>query len=294
MTPLVHRPGRIIAVVPILVAVLAGCAGVTGDSEGAALRALAGAENGDATAERQALFDAQRQDPTDPRTLLAAATYYDRTGRPVLARQYYEAVLAHRRAVAMPEDGDRRSSPEAVAMKALARLDGTAIADRAAVAAIPIPAEARPSAERPAPPPTAAIDWDDDPVVRRFLIFSRLWQLGVVTANEFAERRYPNLGVLLPYAEAPPSIDVFADPPDADELAAALRATRPGKARTRLLDGLLPAKIATRTLPLKRSPAALADAEVRVRALKAAGLVTAAEAEREIQAIARLHMVATP
>ena len=126
-----------------------------------------------------------------------------------------------------------------------------------------------------------------DPAIGRFVTFTRLVGQGYATSAEFAARRYPNLGALLPYAEMPPASAIFLAPPDEADIIAKLKAAgSSAKERARILDGILPAKVAARTLSADHAQAALTAASARIRQLLQVGLVTADEADRETQAIA--------
>lgn len=294
-------PNRFLAAA-LLVLATSGCAGLPmgGDTDGAALRALSASETADAQAARYGLQEAQRQAPGDPRTLLAAARFQEKAGRPLLAREYYQAVLLHRRPVPMPPpvQGERLRSPEALASMALRRLDGNKPDADKVVASLP-PAskiETPPPAVHAKPqmaalqlPKLAADPLEDDPVIERFRAFTWWMASGLVTPDEFAARRYPNLGALLSYAEPPPALDLYAGLPDLDEVESRLRQGVGGKARVALLDSLMPANPKTRTAALDRKPKALDDAQARIDALVRTGLVTRAEYEREIAAIERLR-----
>lgn len=282
----------------VLVLATSGCAGLPmgGDPDGAVLRALSAS---DGPAARDALQEAQRQAPGDPRTLLAAACFHEKAGRPLLAREYYQAVLLHRRPVPMPPpvEGERPRSPEALASMALRRLDGGKPAPEKGAAAVPTAkvepppsvVDSKPQPAAPVPAKPAVDPFEDDPVIERFRAFTWWMASGLVTPDEFAARRYPNLGALLSYAEPPPALDLYAGLPDLDEVESRLRQGVGGKARVALLDSLMPANPKTRTAALDRKPKALDDAQARIDALVRTGLVTRAEYEREIAAIERLR-----
>ena len=125
-----------------------------------------------------------------------------------------------------------------------------------------------------------------DPAIHRFIIFTRLVAQGHATSAEFAARRYPNLGALLPYAEPAPAIAVFDPPPTEAEMIRQLQSAKSAKARTVVLNKLLPAKVTAHTLPAARNAAALAAASSLIQTLAEVGLVTPAEAARETAAIA--------
>lgn len=150
----------------------------------------------------------------------------------------------------------------------------------------PLPQAAVQMMTQSAPDPIEALA--TDPAVNRFLIFTRLVAQGAATSDEFAARRYPNLGALLTYAEPPPSVGIFIQPLDLETIAQKLRAAGSTKERTKILDSLLPAHVTTRTKPAGRSADALAAASNRIQSLLKVGLVTAAEAERETSAIASI------
>lgn len=230
-------------------------------------------------AERQAVA-ALRERPDDAYAMLALARTYEQTGRPDLARQYYQTIRALDPPGSAMIGSDRPQPLAAVAQAGLDRLAGPAVGE--------------PLAERPAASPANA--------ARRFAVLRDLVERGLVTPDEFAVRRTANLGALLPYSERPPALGLDWPPPGAEAVAGRLRALAAGlegrsltaaehaAERRTILDALLPAQP-----PLRRQapagpldPAALAAHLARLQELRGAGLIGAEEQARERAAAERL------
>lgn len=230
-------------------------------------------------AERQAVA-ALRERPDDAYAMLALARTYEQTGRPELARQYYQTIRAIDPPGSAMIGSDRPQPLAAVAQTGLDRLAGPAVGE--------------PLAERPPASPANA--------ARRFAVLRDLVERGLVTPDEFAARRTANLGALLPYSERPPAVGLDWPPPGAEAVAGRLRALAAGlegrsltpaehaAERRTILDALLPAQP-----PLRRQAAAgsldaatLAEHLARLQELRSAGLIGAEEQARERAAAERL------
>ncbi|CAA7613794.1 TPR-like protein [Magnetospirillum sp. LM-5] len=138
-------------------------------------------------------------------------------------------------------------------------------------------------------------------VAGRFRILKRLLDDGLITADEFARRRAANAGALLPYTLQPGAAGLERPIPSEDAVATRLRdltATLETRAitpaqhsaeRTVILDALLPDKpkrLDNPPLP-PRDMLEAGQAVGRLERLRAAGLITADEAQKERAAIER-------
>lgn len=255
--------------------------------------ALAELAKGDfAAAERHALA-AIGDEPGNPYALLAAALVYENSGRPQLARRYYETLAALQPA-AMSTLGDAPLPPRPVGDIALTGYRRLTPSPAIGVAASPSPA-----VEPPAVP--------DDPMAARFDILARLLSAHLIADAEYRERRAANLGGLLPYTAPPPPPRLRRPPPSADQFVQRLqalarnfemRAVGAGEyaaERGAVLDGLLPATPAVGGAPPPpRDELALAAAVGRLERLKAAGLITAEERAGERRALEAAWAPAPP
>jgi hypothetical protein len=138
-------------------------------------------------------------------------------------------------------------------------------------------------------------------VAGRFRILKRLLDDGLITADEFVRRRTANAGALLPYTLQPGSAGLERPIPSEDAVTTRLRdlsATLETRAitpaqhtaeRTVILDALLPDKprrVENPPLP-PRDMLEAGQAVGRLERLRAAGLITADEAQKERAAIER-------
>lgn len=273
--------------------VMAGCAGpgglslpaLTGGGRPSDL-ALADLARGDFTAAESHALAAVQEEPGNPYALLAAAVVYENSGRPELARRYYETLAT--------------LQPPATATIGLAPQPSRPVGDIAvagyrrlsappAASAVPPPAAASPE-----PPPPAR----DDALASRFDILSRLLSAGLIADGEYRERRAANLGGLMPYSAPMPPSRLLRPPPPAEQFVQRLqalarnfemRAVGAGEyaaERAAILDGLLPAAVATGDAPPPpRDELAMAAAVGRLQRLQAANLLSAEEVTRERRAM---------
>ena len=139
----------------------------------------------------------------------------------------------------------------------------------------------------------------DQAVTERFAILRTLQDAGLVTPEEYAERRTANLGALMPMTAAPPSAGLMQPPPEGPEIVRRLealnRTLRLGaisvqehiEERGAILDALMPAVPKDRDPPMA-APQGLMDAARRIArldALRSEGLITDAEQRKERDAI---------
>ncbi|WP_142850744.1 hypothetical protein [Telmatospirillum sp. J64-1] len=261
-------------------------------------RAIVAVAKGDyAEAERQAA-QALRDHPNDPYALLAAAISFDQSGRPNLARQYYETILA------LQPSGNvaigTGAGPRPIVDVAGERL--------AALEALPRHGAALPQNSPASPRAVAAAHRAEipgqDPVVQRFLIMARLLDEGLMTRDEYDRRRNANIGALLPYSSLPPAAGLDRPVPGGDEVAQRLRAIgqalergavtprEHGAERNVILDALMPAQAREQAAPPPRPRDVLevAQAMGRLERLREDDLITDPEYLREKVALEGIQM----
>ncbi|RAU21618.1 hypothetical protein CU669_12670 [Paramagnetospirillum kuznetsovii] len=273
-------------------------------------------------AERYALA-ALRNNPKESYSLYVAGMVYQATGRFDLARQYYEVIVANRPQITITVLADGAPQVRTLVdvaqanMAVIDKLTGRAMPRSAAqsgrISELPqlepvmpgMAARGTVSAEQLAPGGVSAQGGTqaESNVANRFRILRRLLDEGLVTPDEYAQRRNTNLGALTPYStKVTPALGLQRPgPTDAQvvdrlkELGKSLetRAISPTEhsaERTAILDALLPAeprKVDLPVLPPKDVMEA-ATAVGRVERLRASGLVSADEARREKDAIERV------
>lgn len=236
-----------------------------------------------ARAEAQAA-EALRARPEDPYALLALAMTYERTGRPELARQYYQVILA--------------LDPQASVMLGAEAPQPMTDLARAGLARLSPPVPGQPALAREVSPANAA---------QRFLVLRQLVERGLATEQEYALRRAANLGALLPYSESAPAVALDWPPPTAEQVAQRLRAIGQGLEsrsltpaehageRQAILDALLPAQPRMRAAaPGRLDQDGLAGHLTWLQSLRNAGLITPEELARERAAGERAVAAAAP
>lgn len=232
--------------------------------------------------------EALRRNIQDPYAILALALVYQNTNRAPQARRYYEALATTRpqELVSLGRgDAARTLSIAEVARINLAALDG-----------IPAGQTPKRTSARPSAPTAAGMD----NVILRFQTLQRLLDEGLITRDEYDARRSANLPALLRYSSGKPvdsGLEQPALPPGevADRLQTLAENLRQGSIsdeeqsaeRTAILDGLLPLSPARSagSAPLLDTEAKSAAAIDRVRRMREAGIISAADEEREKTAI---------
>ena len=146
---------------------------------------------------------------------------------------------------------------------------------------------------------TDALSPSDRALAQRFAILRSLQDAGLVTPEEYAERRTANLGALMPMTAAPPAAGLMQSPPEGPEIMRRLealnRTLRLGaisvqehiEERGAILDALMPAVPTDRAAPMA-APQGLMDAARRIArldALRHESLITDAEQRKERDAI---------
>jgi hypothetical protein len=252
--------------------------------------AVAALARGDYVTAESKVTEALGAQPGNAYALLTAATLYDQTGRPALARQAYEAVLALPDPVpvnaALWGRGGAGTAQD-LARQGLARLVDSG--DAAAMGVVPLrPASG--DALMGAPPEAVAAPAED-----RFHILRRLWDQALVTETEYRRRRQANLGALLPLTQPPPAAGLDRPVADAAAIGDRLRqlrqayedryisAAQHAAEREIILDSLLPAEPLARAAEARppETVLAIAAAVGRLERLRAAKLISDSEFKAE-------------
>lgn len=254
--------------------------------------AMVAFEKGDYVRAESLAQSAQRANPKNPYALLVLAEVYQTTGRPELARRYYESLASldsQAMVVQGVGSGAKRRPIADIARERLATLT-------------PPPAPAPVSMTTR---PTVAVDeMGNDPdsnVIRRFRTLSRLLEEGLITKDEYDARRAANLGALMPYSAPPPAAGLGRPAPAASEVvdrlkalnaayqAKAISAAQQQSERTIILDALLPDHPTRRAdaPPPLTSRVELADAVGRLAHLREAGVISTDEQARAQTAVYR-------
>lgn len=139
----------------------------------------------------------------------------------------------------------------------------------------------------------------DANVISRFVTAKALRDQGLITEEEFAQRRRSNIGALLPLTSPPPAVGLDRPVPNTEQISARLRAigralemraisvAQHASERNMILDALMPSApvmVASPGVP-PRGLMEAADSMRRVEKLRDAGYITNEEYARERQAI---------
>lgn len=273
---------------------------------------------------------ALKANPRDVHALLGAGILYQNTGQLVRAREMYEAVLAIRpedsqQFVAWSEIATRPASQIASVNLSLLETGGTANASVNAAPATSTPVGGAPSGDvllgragsqvASAPAPMAATNSGlaslstpinagsfagrDVNIVSRFATLKALRDQGLVTEDEYQQRRRSNVGALLPLTSPPPAAGLDRSVPSTEQISARLQAigralemraisvSQHAAERSVILDALMsaaPVVVANPAAP----PADLleaADAVRRLELLRDSGYISSEEYARERQAV---------
>jgi len=262
--------------------------------------ALAALTKGDLSLAESMANDGLARNPKDPYALLVLAIVYQNTGRDEAARQYYEALISMRpQATAVIGVGPnvQRRTIEDIARGNLASLGRMA---PAAVTIDPTTGQVMRPPQMPQVPqsvsPQDVAFASDTNLILRFQGLHRLLDEGLITREEYDQRRAANLGSLLPYSVAQMgALGLGRAAPRPDELVNRLKAisanfeeksisaVEHSAERDVILDALLPQKPARRAD--KPAPVhddmQLAYQMSRLQRLRDAGVITDAEAARE-------------
>jgi len=268
---------------------------------------------------------ALRKNPKEPYALYVAGMVYQATGRYDLARQYYEVILANQPQVTLTVLANGTPQLRTLVDVAQANLQvidkitgrftprNAAQSGRMADTSSQMLEPASPMASgrgmvSAQPLDAAAVvppggGQAEANVINRFRVLKRLLDEGLITPDEYSNRRKTNLGALTPYsAPVPPGQGLERPgPTDAQvidrlkELGNALesRAISPAEhsaERLTILDALLPVeprRVEMPVLPPKDVMEA-ASAVGRVERMRANGLVSTEEAKAERAAVERV------
>jgi tetratricopeptide (TPR) repeat protein len=279
------------------------------------------------------LADALRKDPNDQYANLAAGLLYQNTGRPKEASAFYQHLMrlnpAPGQMFAVPGRANLQPISD-IASTNLALLSGPDLnsfgTPGAAGGAVPMERQpmANPMVQPSVNPLAGAVnepgsamapgvqqalgeggaqmsDTAFQNVVTRFEALNRLLNVGLITEDEFRERRAANIGALLPLTKQPPATGLDRPVPPPSQIAGRLqalskslqmRAISPqehSSERSIILDALMPANPSVRTnaAPPPTGLLESADAVRRLGKLQAGGLITSDEYSAERAAIER-------
>ncbi|KAA5607126.1 hypothetical protein F1188_04285 [Roseospira marina] len=290
-----------------LSAILAGCAvgeggmlEVANPPAPAADSALAALSRGDLEQAEAWAARALRENPRDPYALLIWGMLSERAGQPAVAREAYDTIVRLDPSVTIdltPMDIDTAPRPIVdIAEERRDRLPPTPVGPGLAR----VPGVTGPSALA-TPDSTAPARSDEawSNMAQRFETMERLYDEGLITNTEYAERRAQNLGALLPLTQAPPAagLNRAAPRPTAvvgrlQDLAetletGAISPRQHAEEREAILDALLPAEPQLRA-DATAQPSSTGEAARMGRRLETAlrhGLVTGEEYDAERAAL---------
>lgn len=288
---------------------LAGCAGKNTDSfwKDAAFwqdsdtnAAMTAYVKGDYMRAEQAMQDALRRNPKDPYAILVGGLVYEATGRGDVARMYYNSLISLQpeATASIGSDTGQPMPVVEIARRHLARLDGKA----SAAPAIRSEPFAIPTGMTPSTASVIASRDGAEQIITRFRALKSLADQGLITPEEYSQRRRTNLGALLPLTGGGlPGADLDRPAPGDKEVAQRLQAIGQSmevKAisageyateREMILEGVLPAKPSKREAakPAPATVMAAADAVGRLERMREAGVISADEMAKEREAVMR-------
>ncbi len=287
----------------LLVTLMAGCAalfdpaGYGGQFDAAvggtnaSDASIAALNKGDYLRAEQLATAAWRGNPRDPYAAYVLAEVYLNTGRPELARKQYEALISLNAQQTVVNGGKRVTLVDL----ANARLNAL------------VPPPTKMVAEEK---PSVAVDdhgsGPESAIIRRFKTLQTLLDNGLITRDEFDQRRNANLGALLPYTAAPPATNLDLPAPSPSEVvdrmkalvaayqARSISATQQQTERTIILEALLPGPAAKRADAPQPITGAVQAAEVvgRITRYREAGVISADEetkAKAKVMAALQAH-----
>jgi tetratricopeptide (TPR) repeat protein len=269
--------------------------------------------------------------------LLGAGILYQNTGQFVKAREMYEAVLAIRpdesqQFIVLSDISTRPASQ--VASVNLSLLETGRTSEAAAFGNSPVRRDqpvggapisdvmlGRTSSEIASSPATQQMNapgfatpsdigsfgGNDQNIVSRFATMKALRDQGLITQEEYAQRRQSNIGALLPMTSPPPAAGLDRSVPTTEQITARLRAigralemraisvSQHAAERNLILDALMPGapvRVAAPAVPPQGLLEA-ADSVRRLEKLQEEGFISSDEYARERQAI-EIAMQAQP
>ncbi len=220
-----------------------GVGNLFGTGHEASDSALVALEKGDYSRAESLATRAEKADAKDPYAMFVLAQVYQATGRPELATKYYQALVSMN-----PQQTVVQGIGVAAQRRTIAEIAKAQLATLRSAALMPLAAT-----------PTPMVQTDDlgegpdANIARRFRTLRRLLDEGLVTQDEYNQRRGVNMGALTPYSAPPPSAGLDRPAPSAPEvvdrirtLVAAYEAHSIGSTelqveRNIILDNLLPA-----------------------------------------------------
>ena len=273
-----------------------------------------------------ALFDqALKANPADVHALTGKGLIMQRWNEPAQARQAYQAVLALRpdpNVKIMTAGSPEPQSVVELASANLAALEDAGVATGGAIMSptgtatqgvvTPTAAPMRTTPQVPARPAAQLpgfLNEADVNTMARFETLTKLRDQGLITPDEYAERRKANIGALLPLTNpAPASTGLDRPVPAAEQIVGRLQAInralemrainmrQHSAERTTIVDGLLPAKpLATMNPPLPpKGMMEGADTVRRLEAMRERGVITADEYTKEKEALDKAMTVPPP
>lgn len=284
------------------------------DAEARVDAALAALAKGDYRAAEDHAAFALRQDPDNPYALLVSGVAFQNTGRPQRARQMYEEILSLRPTAVVSGGPWGTGEPRAVTDVAAENLR---VLNAAPWASGGVATAGAMTAPDPLAVPRGMAGGVDDrgggaataseaagsvgAMAQRFAVLQTLRDEGLITGEEYRQRRRANLGALLPLTFPPPAAGLDRPAPKAQEIVDRLRALRDAfearaisarqhaVERTMILDGLLPADPVARAVaaPPPTGIMEAAAAVGRLERMRERGLITSDEYNRERTAVER-------
>ena len=272
-----------------------------------------------------ALFDqALKANPADVYALMGKGLILQRWNEPSQARQAYQAVLALHPDPSVKIATAGSPEPQSILELATANLEALEDAGVAQGGAMLAPSmAAQPmqgaSSMMPAQPVRAAggraqaplpfLNEADANTMTRFETLGKLRDQGLITPDEYAERRRANIGAMLPYTNPKPASTGLDRPvPPAEQIIGRLNAInralemrainmrQHAAERTTIIDGLLPVTPRATMNPALPPKGLMesADAIRRLEATRERGLISTEEYTKEKEAIDKLTTVPTP
>lgn len=277
-------------------------------------------------------FDAAlKSNPNDVHALYGLALLYQNTGQPVRAREYYEQILAIRPApkeeiliwadrqthpitditqvnLQLLQSGSTAPLPGAIApMQPGAQQAGVeqgTAQPQSQLYVAPIYKQGQPQAPaqpQVQPAATPMFKSADLNIVSRFKALRTLLGQGLITQEEFIQRRQANIGALLPLTSQPPATGLGRPVPQVDQVSGRLRAisralemralspAQHTAERSMILDALMPAQPKAVELPALKPKGLMEAADLvrRLEMLRESDIITSDEYLKERAAIER-------
>ncbi len=270
-----------------------------------------------------ALFDqALKANPADVYALMGKGLILQRWNEPSQARQAYQAVLALHPDPSVKIATAGSPEPQSILELATANLEALEDAGVAQGGAMLAPATQQAMqnvATAPVRPasvtsgraaaPSPFLNEGDANTMARFETLGKLRDQGLITPDEYAERRRANIGAMLPYTNPKPASTGLDRPvPPAEQIIGRLNAInralemrainmrQHAAERTTIIDGLLPVTPRATMNPALPPKGMMenADAIRRLEATRERGLISTEEYTKEKAELDKLATVPTP